>query len=427
MNIRYGKWISISLVLAFGLFGAISAQGDGAANLQIEDSELAGMSWDEIVAAAAGSEVNWHMWGGSDGINAYVIEWVGGMLKEQYDINLNQVPITDTAHAVQTVLGEKEAGKDSGGSVDMIWINGENFRTLKQGGLAFCGYLETLPNWQYINAEDPTIAFDFGTPVDGCEVAWGRAQGALIYNSATVPEPPADIDALLAYACENPNSLTYPAPPDFTGSVFVRHVFYNEADKLFADEGGYEVLLGDFDEDLYNQVAEATWATLNGLESCLWRGGETYPATKADLDALFANSEITFSFTYEPSSVGVAITNGSMPPSTRTSALTSGTIGNVHYVAIPYNAANKAAALVAANALISIEAQYEKSKPDVWGVTTVLDTMRLPDEWAENFASLPLHEAVVSREELAMYSLPELQGDWLTRIEKDWQTFVSEQ
>jgi putative spermidine/putrescine transport system substrate-binding protein len=415
--------LSVMLIATLLLAGVTVAQE----NVSIDDTDLAGMSWDELVAAADGGTVNWFMWGGSDIINAYVSDWVGSEMMDQYNITLNRVGITDTVDAVNQVLGEAEAGQDDNGSVDMIWINGENFRTMKQGGLLFCDYLDVMPNVEFLNRDDPTVAFDFGTAVEDCEVGWGRAQVAMIYNSDFVEEPPTDIDSLLEWACENPGSFTYPAPPDFTGSVFVRHVFYNEANKLFPDDGGYEVLLGEFDEDTYNQVAEATWATLNEIEPCLWSEGQTYPRDKAALDQLFANTEIVFNVTYEPSSAGVLIENGTFPPATLSYVLESGTIGNVHYVAIPYNSPNKAAAIVLANFLISPAAQLEKNKPDVWGVTSVLDPMGLPEDFMTQFAELPRHPAVVSQEELAAVALPELQGEWLTQIEQGWQENVAEQ
>ena len=426
MNIRYGKWISISLILAVGLFGTISAQDDGPANLQIEDSELAGMSWEEIVAAADGSEVNWFMWGGNDRINRFVVEFIGGILKDEYNINLNQVH-SGAAATVQLVLGEREAGVDMGGAVDLIWINGENFRTLKQGGLAFCGYTDLLPSWDNLNPEDQTVLYDFQIPVDGCEVPWGRAQFVIVVNTDFVPEPPQDMDALLEYACENPGSFTYPAPPDFTGSVFVRHVFYNEADKLFPNEGGHEVLFGEFNEDIYSQVAEATWATLNELESCLWREGGTYPSDGPTQEQLFANTEVFFHLSYGAWGIGGQIDSGIFPPATDSYVLDSGSIGNVHFTAIPYNAANKAAAIVLANTLLSARGQLEAAHPDVWGNIPVIDSTRLNAENQEIFANIPLHPAHATSPELDAVALPELLAIWLDRIEEDWRTFVLEQ
>lgn len=370
-------------------------------------------SWDDIVKAADGGTVNWFMWGGSDSINAYVSEWVGGQIKEKYNITVNRVGINDTVEAVNTVLGEAEAGVKETGSVDMIWINGENFRTMKQGDLLFCGYPEKMPNNAYLNWDDAAVAYDFGTPVDGCEVPWGRAQVAVGYNASKVKAPPRTIPALIDWIKANPGRFTYPAPPDFTGSVFVRHVFYHAA-------GGAERLLVDFDQGLYDEVAGKTWKILNDLEPYLWREGSTYPNDSAALDQLFANQEVDFMVTYEPTRIGLNVNDGVFPKTTSSYALDDGTIGNVHYVAIPFNSPNKAAAVVLANFLISPEAQYQKAQPDVWGVPSALDTTKTPGDWPAKFAAIPRHEAVVSLEDLAARSLPELRGDWLTAIEKGW-------
>ncbi|MGP1396104.1 MAG: ABC transporter substrate-binding protein [Inquilinaceae bacterium] len=398
--------------LVFGSVLAMSTLVAGGAVAQSSDEALA-MSWDQIVAAADGGTVNWFMWGGSDTINSYVSDWVGSRVKEQYNITLNRVGINDTVEAVNTVLGETEAGVDDNGSVDMIWINGENFRTMKQGDLLFCGYTDMLPNDRYINWNDSAVAFDFGTAVEGCEVPWGRAQVALGYNTATVNDPPRTIPALIEWIKANPGRFTYPAPPDFTGSVFVRHVFYHAA-------GGVDRLLGDFDQALYDEVSEKTWVILNDLEPSLWREGNTYPNDSAALTQLFANQEVDFTITYEPSSIGLNVINGTFPDTVSSYALDDGTIGNVHYVAIPRNSPNKAAAMVLANYLISPEAQFQKAQPDVWGVTTALDPARIPSDWASQFESIPRHPSVVGEDELAERSLPELTADWLTAIEKGW-------
>jgi len=60
-----------------------------------DGKSLIGKSWDDVVATAKGGEVNWFMWGGSDNINRYVTEFIGGLLKERYDIKLNRVGIND--------------------------------------------------------------------------------------------------------------------------------------------------------------------------------------------------------------------------------------------------------------------------------------------------------------------------------------------
>lgn len=374
---------------------------------------LKAMTWDQVVEEARGGTVNWFMWGGSDTINAYVSGYVADRLKADYDITLNRVPITDAADIVNQVLSEKEAGVTDEGSVDLIWINGENFRSMKQAELAFCGYTGLLPNDALVNWDNPAIANDFGVPVDGCEVPWNTVQFAFAHDSAVVADPPRDMASLFAWIKANPGRFTYPAPPDFTGSAFLRHVFIHAA-------GGAESLLGPFDQAKFDAVAGKTWAILNEIEPFLWREGATYPTTVTQLDELFANGEIDFSFNYDPAQFGLAVQAGTWPETTRSFGLTDGTIGNTNYTLIPFNSPNKAAAMVVQNLLLSGEAQLEKAKAEVWGAAPAIEVSRTAPEVQAGFAAIKTHPSVVPSSELAKAALPELQADWLTAIEKGW-------
>ena len=367
-------------------------------------------TWDQIVSDAKGGTVNFFMWGGADNINRYVSEYLGKTLKDQYDITLNRVGINDTSDVVNIVLGEKQAGVTDQGTVDLIWINGENFRTMKQGGLAYCGYVGNLPNAALIDWTNLAIANDFGTPVDGCEVPWSRAQFALAYDSAKTT-PPADMPALLDWIKANPGQFTYPAPPDFNGAVFVRHVFYYAA-------GGVENLLGPFDQAKFDDVAAKTWAILNELEPYLWREGKTYPNTITQLNELYSNGEVAMTFDYDASQFGLAVQEGRFAETTRSYGLADGTIGNTNYTLIPFNSPNKAAAMVLQNLMISGAAQLEKAKPEVWGAAPAIEIAR--SDVQDGFAALKSLPSVVSPAELAKHALPELQADWIAAIEQGW-------
>lgn len=398
-----------TLSLSAALIGAtLPAHADTA-----DGSQLIGKPWDQVTAMAKGGSVNFFLWGGSDAINQYVTDHIGGILKADYDITLNRVGLTDTVEAVNIVLGEKEAGVTDAGAVDLIWINGENFRTMKQGDLAFCGYTDTLPNNALIDWDNPSISTDFGVAVDGCEVPWSKAQFAFAYDSAQTPEPPKSIPDLLAWIDANPGQFTYPAPPDFNGSVFVRHVFYHAA-------GGAEALLGPFDQAVFDEVAAKTWDILNGLEPSLWRAGRTYPTSSTALEQLFANREVGLFFDYDPARFGIAVEAGTFPDTVRSYGLSDGTIGNTNYTLIPFNSPNKAAAMIAQNILISGAAQFEKARPDVWGSAPAIDLSRLDAATQEQFNSLPNHPSVVSLQELGLAALPELQSDWIAAIEQGW-------
>lgn len=388
-----------------------------SAQAQSTDTTFSTMSWDEIVADARGDTVTWFMWGGSDTINSYVSDHLGEVLKRDYDITLNRVPITDAADVVNMVLTEKEAGIVDGGAVDLIWINGENFRSMKDAGLAFCGSTDLLPNNALVNWDNPAIANDFGVPVDGCEVPWNTVQFAFAHDSAVLPEPPREMTTLLDWIKANPGRFTYPAPPDFTGSAFVRHVFLHAA-------GGPETLIGPFDQARFDEVAAKTWTILNEIEPYLWREGKTYPTTVTQLNELFANGEVAFTFNYDPAQFGLAVDAGIYPETTRSFGLTDGTIGNTNYTLIPFNAPNKAAAMVVQNLLLSGEEQLEKAKIEVWGASPAIDMSRTTAAVQAGFAAIKGHPSVVPASELAKAALPELQADWLTAIEAGWKANV---
>lgn len=382
-----------------------------------DDAALKAMTWDQIVQEARGGTVNWFMWGGADTINRYAGDHIGGILKRDHDITLNRVPITDAAEIVNLILSEKEAGIVDAGSVDLIWINGENFRSMRQGDLAFCGYTGLLPNDALVNWDNPAIAYDFGVPVDGCEVPWNTVQFAFAHDSAATPEPPRDMAALLDWIKANPGRFSYPAPPDFTGSAFVRHVFIHAA-------GGPEALLGPFDQSKFDAVAAKTWAILNEIEPFLWREGATYPTTITRLNDMFANGEVAFTFNYDPSQFGLAVDAGTWPDTVRSFGLADGTIGNTNYTLIPFNSPNKAAAMVVQNLLLSGEAQLEKAKTEVWGAAPAIEISRTLPKVQAGFAAIKGHPSVVPATELAKAALPELQADWLTAIEQGWQVAV---
>ncbi len=377
-------------------------------------------NWADIMAEAEGQTVNWYMWGGSDLINTWVNENVKSNVKDRYNITLNMVPVADSPEYINKVLGEKEAAKNEDGAVDLVWINGENFRTMRQADLLFGPYSQFLPNTIYVNQNDPSVANDFGFPVDGYESPYGKAQFVMIYDSAKVAEPPKTVPELVAWIKENPGKFTYPAPPDFTGSAFVRHLCYAAA-------GGYESLLGEFDQAAFDAQLPACWELLNELETSLWREGQTYPENHTRQQDLFANGEVYFDMAYNPAEASSLVENGRFPQSTRTFVFEEGTIANTHYVAIPYNSSSKAAAMVVANYLLSPEAQLSKAQPENWGDLPVLDPALLPADWQAQFEAVPRGVATLSTEELAAHRLPELQAPWITAIEQGWELEVLQQ
>ncbi|MEJ7844858.1 MAG: ABC transporter substrate-binding protein [Acidimicrobiales bacterium] len=391
------------------------ATGDGdeaAAELDVTD-------FDSVLAAAEGQTVDWYMFGGDDDINDYVNGYVADEL-DALGITLNQVPVTDTVEAVDKVLGEVQAGRTDDGTVDMIWINGENFATGMQADLWFCGYPEELPNAEIVDFDNPTIANDFGLAVEGCESPWQQANSALVYNSdALGDDDVASVDALFEWAEENPGRFTYPAAPDFTGSMAVRTFLYATAD------GGAETFQGEFDAEAYEPEAEALWERLNALEPSLYQGGDTYPSAQTDVERLFGEGAIDAYLTYGPGSVASSVEDGTFPESTRTAVFEDGNIGNHSFVAIPANSPDIAAAIVLADLLLSPEAQLALFEATgglpVFALDQVADDIRTAFEEGQDSPSL------LAIDELTANPLPEPTAEYVTTIEEDWIANVLQQ
>ncbi len=371
--------------------------------------------WNSVLAQAKGQTVNWYMWGGDDTLNTFVTGYLADHLRA-LGVTLNQVKITDTADAVNKVLGEKQAGRSTGGAVDLIWVNGENFATGVQAGLWWCGWDRKLPNAQYVDFTNPAVASDFGRPVNGCEAVWQRADSALVYDSAALSASSvASVSSLLDWAKAHPGRFTYPAPPDFTGAMAVRTILYDTI-------GGPAALPAQFDQAAYAPAADKLWQRLNTVEPSLWRGGRTYPQDQAAVEKLYADGQIAAFFTYGPGAVGDQVRKGVYPATTREAVLSAGNIANFSFVAIPANAAHHAGALVLANLLQDPQTQLALYQAE--GAYPGIELTKAPAQVQQQFAALAVSPSVLPLAELTRSTLPELSADYVTRLEKDWTANV---
>ena len=167
--IRTLQALAIMLVGTIAYAGAASAS-DG--------------TWTKTVEKARGQEVYWNAWGGGEVYNRY-IGWVAARVREEYGIVLNHVKIGDTAEAVRKVLAERTAGRITDGSVDLIWINGENFKAMKDNALLYGPFVDRLPNFALVDTEEkPTTVLDFTVPTDGLEA---RGAWPSWFSSMTAP------------------------------------------------------------------------------------------------------------------------------------------------------------------------------------------------------------------------------------------------
>lgn len=368
--------------------------------------------WAAVTAEARGQNVYWAAWAGDARINDY-IAWAGQEVEKRFGVHVEHVKLSDTAEAVSRVTSEKAAGRDAGGSIDLIWINGENFASMKANGLLFGPFAEQLPNWKYVDvAGKPTVVSDFTIPTEGLEAPWGMAQIVFYYDSAKLAEPPRTMQDLLAWAHAHPGRFAYPQPPNFLGTTFLKQALYG----LLDDPAP---LHAPVDEAKYDAVVAPLWAFMDTLTPNLWRGGAAYPQNGASLRPLMADGEIDLALSFSPGEASAAIANFELPDTVRTYVPEGGSIGNTSFVAIPYNASAKAGAMVLANFLMSPEAQARKLDADIWGSGTVLDVAALPAADKARFAGLKRGVATLSPEELGVV-LAEPHPSWMGRIEQDW-------
>jgi putative spermidine/putrescine transport system substrate-binding protein len=413
---------AIALLLA-GCGAQTSAPTAPTTAVEPTSSEFNLDNWQSVLDAARGQTVNWYVWGGSESINRFVDEFYGTALRERYGITLNRVPLADTVDAVNQVLSEKEAGVASG-AVDMIWINGENFLSLKQADMLLPDWSRKLPNASLVDWENPAIYLDFGEPVEGYESPWSSAQFQLIYDSARMSEDdlPRSYAELLGWARANPGRFTYiaPGPGAFQGTRFVKGA-------LFELSGDATQWLA-FEQGTWDRWSPELWAYLNELTPFLWRDGETYPKDENELHSLFANSEVDFSITQAIAGAGPLIAEGLVPETARAFVFDDFMIGDFNYVAIPRNAPNQAAALVLANLILEPELQAAQILPENgFGLGYAIDVTRVTDQAqldALNAAQTQLGAAATPAEELAASLVGDSAGEYQTLVEEGWRQNV---
>ncbi len=397
------KWMALLLAAAMTL----SMGGCGSAKSKIDPQNA---SWDEIVEAAKGTTVTFYGWGGDENRNNWLNGTVAQQVKEKYDITLDVVGM-DINDILAKLSGEKQAGAKKG-SIDMIWINGENFYSAKENGLLYGSFTDKLPNMEnYIDLEDPETLNDFCMPIDGYEAPYAKAQMVLFNDSAVTEEAPANTEELMEFCKKYQGKVTYPALPDFTGSAFVRNIIYDIC-------GWEQFQTMEADYDTVKVAIEPALDYLRQLNPYLWNQGRSFPESSTKVDAMFADGELLLNMSYSPFAVATGIAQGIYSDTTRTFVFDNGTIGNTNYMAIAYDAPNKAGAMVVINEIISAEmqlTQYAQLKE-----LPVVSTEKLSAEEKAAFDAVNLGQGVLSQADLLAHRLPEMPASLVPVIEEIW-------
>ena len=351
-------------------------------------------------------EINFHAWGGSSIINNFIKDF-SIFLDQKEGIKLNHIKISDTQTSVNLILEESKQEKSK---IDLIWVNGENFANLKQNNLLY-GPLNNLDNLNFMDLNDQTLTNDFGMKTELYEIPWGRAQFSFLYDSQFISNPPKDLEELEQFVNNFPGRFTYPKPPNFHGTTFLKQIMY--------ELGFYEIMQANFD---YNnsehlEALENLISYLNIIKPNLWANGNRFPKSNTDLIKMLADKQIFIAITFNPNEASSQIKQEILSESIKTYTFKKGSIANTHFLAIPKYSENINESIIAINYLISPYFQSLKLNPEIWGDPTVLDLSRI-DEQDKNLFNYQFSEN--NLEQNKYNSLLEPHISWTKAIEDKW-------
>ena len=386
----------------------------------------------ESVSTAARSEgaIDFYYWGGDDRLNVWLERTVAPDL-EKLGVTLRPHRITATSDVVDLVLTEARAGKGLGqGSVDAIWVNGENFYTLAQQDLLFGSFAQKLPNaawfdWDENSAWGSLNLYDFGYPTQGREMPWSGEQYVCAVNRSLMAEAetPHTFAELERWLEANPGTFTYVKPPHYLGNTFVQEALYE-----MSPEGaqGFQQPLDSFTPESLARLLAPGMAYLKRIAPLLAQarnGIPRYPENESALMQLFQNSQTAMECQFGLYHVATKRASGQMPDNTEEIIFPRhNMIKNKNYLVIPSNAPHPAAALVFTNYMSSVAAQ--KSKLAAVGYPLGLDLWMLSAaDQAAMVEAMPPHFGV-TQAALDSHIAPDTHASLVRVIESLWQSVV---
>ena len=406
-----------STAAATMLFGSVlSGCSQGKTPASETGNNIDYSNWSAVLDAAKGKTVSWYGWGGSEPRNTWITTVLAPALKEKYQITLSLVGM-GINDILTKLSGEMQAGVKEG-SVDFIWINGENFFSAKQNGFLWGPFTDYLPSFNtYIDKQSPEVLYDFGSPVEGYEAPYGRAQMQMWVDSSKVQNPPKNSEELLAFCQQHPGQITYPEPGDFTGTAFISCLIAGVIGK-----SSFEVL-SSMENPTLESVKEVVATGLDYLRSLnpyLWKRGTTFPSDLATVDTMYADGELIMNMGY--GAPEALVKSGVLPRTTRSFIFDTGTVGNTNFMAIAKNSANKAAAMVAINEIMSPEMQL--SQYESLTNISVLDMSKLAEGERRAFEDVELGVSQLPLAELLDHRIVEAAGPVIPLLEELWHKEV---
>ena len=381
--------------------GSSSAAASGSAEAAGERVTKAGVDltdWEAVKEAAKGTEVRALFWGGDANFNKWMSGTVADYMKEHYDIKFVYDTVTNTAEAVTVVSDEKQAGSGEGeGTVDMLWLDSENFRTAKQGGLLYGKIVDLVPNAEkYLDKSSPFYTVDNGTPTDGFEVPWDPGVDVIVANLAVTPKQkkaPTTADEFKKWIMDNPGKITYPTADDTFGR---RSIYMFTALVCGGDWHS------GFDENTTKEEVKAAMQPaldwMAEVNPYLWQEGKNYPQSSDEWMKMFANEEVANCFDWSAYGTAAKIKEGTYPKTAHDVFLDFGTLAGMGYLNIAFDAPNVPGALCVIDGLLSPELQYGMVRDTGYGNAISYDL--LSDEEKKLADSIDVGEGSYSAKEI---------------------------
>ena len=209
-----------------------------------------------------------------------------------------------------------------------------------------------------------------------------------------------------------PGRITFPQPPDFTGTSFLKQILIEiTQDKSRLSE--------EFNITKHTYILNNLWAWLDSVTPYLWKQGKSYPKNYVSLAQLLSDDEIDVAMSFNIAFPSNEVTNKNLPQTTKSYISSEGSLSNVHYLAIPYNASNPSGSKLVIDYMISPEAQLRKEDHKFWGDPNILSFSKLQQKWKEKFIKLSSGPAMINRSDLEK-RIQEPHPSWVKEIEKNW-------
>lgn len=360
----------------------------GSQSIKQVNSRNDSPQWQHILRSAQGQTVYFYAWGGSKPVNDY-LRWAAREVARQYKVRLQHVKVADISEAVSRL--QAEDGRSS--AIDLLWINGENFSYLKQQDLLLGELWAQIPNTGLLATQALPLETDFGVPMAGFEVPWGVGQFNLIVSPELSLPPQITPQTLLSAARQHPGRVSYPRPPEFHGTTFLKQLL---------------VVLSQGDPRLYQpasaqaqaELLPILWDYLDQLHPLTWQQGRAFPSSNTEQMSLFQDNQLAMTVSFNPNQIVKDKSANLISKHSQRVYFAGGAVTNSHNLAIPKGAQSPDAAKVVINFLLSEAAQQRKFNSS-WGDPAVITTV------LESSAILPAQQ--------------ELHSSWQDIIERAWQ------